>query len=672
MAAQNIQSLALQLTLVLDRIRDSIDEDDDPQRMFDEIVNLLKAQFHADACATVLLEETSDDLEAIAATGLPQGEAIDLCREAMRRDTLGQIDNPYWSHTLGNRIVLKGLPLGGLVLARNDQPFSNEERALLEIAEKQIDSAIIQARMNWKIIQRNRELNAIYQIDRLRDSVRDESRLITAFADVLIEQFNADFSMIMLREGDSTVIRSLIDKRNLPAEVIEAVRNSAADLDIPQVIPTSVQDLIMLAAPFIVGEHRIGAVIVGRNMMFTLADHRLLYAITSQMDSAVMHTRVQSQVAQHARELEIIYRIDRIRDSETDFDTMLNRILAELMGAVSGELGFIMLFREDAEEQLDLKVYTSKGLPTSAEFKEFIHTIARLALSSAQPVYQNTLEGTIRSVIAVPLILNERIIGVFGAMNSTHPHGFAEGDKSLLLAITSQVDTAVFERLERRRIRRVLGRSVDPKVLEYLLNKANTHILEGERHFITVLYADMRDSIAWAENTAPEEFVATSNEFFSRMADVIFKYGGTLDKFVGDQVIGLFGTPIELPDHAQRAARAAIEMKSVHEAFQQELTGHGRTLPEIGIGLCSGEVISGEFGSHIKTEFTAMGRAMHLGARICAVAQPEQILLSQSTHDLLTGDFEVKSLPPFAIRGIAEPVPIYELVSAPAGTPDAE
>ena len=232
------------------------------------------------------------------------------------------------------------MPLGGLVLARHDQPFSDEERALLEIAEKQIDSAIIQARMNWKIIQRNRELNAIYQIDRLRDHIGDENRLITAFTDVLIEQFAADFAMILLRSNGTSVIRSLIDKRNLPAEVIDAVRDSAADLDIPQIIPTSLPGLILLAAPFIVGEHRIGAVIVGRNRMFTLADHRLLYAITSQMDSAIMHTRVQSQLAQHAKELEIIYRIDRIRDTETDFDTMLNRIIAELMGAVSGELGF--------------------------------------------------------------------------------------------------------------------------------------------------------------------------------------------------------------------------------------------------------------------------------------------------------------------------------------------
>jgi adenylate cyclase len=257
-------------------------------------------------------------------------------------------------------------------------------------------------------------------------------------------------------------------------------------------------------------------------------------------------------------------------------------------------------------------------------------------------------------------------------MNSTHPHGFTDGDKSLLLAITSQVDTAVFERLERRRIRRVLGRSVDPKVLEYLLTKAETHMLEGERRFITVLYADLRDSTAWAETTPPEEFVATSNQFFSRIADVIFQYGGTLDKFVGDQVIGLFGTPIELPDHAQRAARAALEMKAAHEVLQAELAALGHTLPEIGIGLCSGEVISGEFGSPIKTEFTAMGRAMHLGARICAVAQPAQILLSQSTLDLLSREFEVTPLPSLTVRGIAESVPIYELLNSTADTSHAE
>lgn len=664
MAAHNLQALALQLTLALDTIRDSVDEDGDPQRMFDAIVDLLKTQFQADACAVALLQETSDEVEAIATIGFEQGEAFDFCREAMRLSSPGAIDNPYWPHTLGNGIVLQGLPLGGLVLARREQPFSDDDHALLDVAEKQIDSAILQARMVWKLIQRNRELNAIYQVDRLRDHIGDESRLFAAFSEVLAEQFSADFVLILSTAGGKSTVRSLIDHRSLVADDLTFIQAQAADLQIPQVIPTpaGIPSLFLLAAPFIVGDERIGAVVVGRNSLYTLADHRLLYAMTSQMDSAVVHARVQTQLTQRSKELETIYHIDRIRDTETDFDTLLTRILAELMGAVSAELGFIMLFREDSEEQLDLRVYTSAGLPSSREYQVFIHSIARQALRTGQPVFNNEPQGSIRSIIAVPLILNDRIIGVFGAMNSVQSLGFSESDRSLLLAITSQVDSAVFERLEQRRIRRVLGRSVDPKVLDYLLGRADTQMLQGERRFITVLYADMRASTAWAEKTTPEEFVATSNEFFTRLSKVIFRHGGTLDKFVGDQVIGLFGTPVTQPDHAHRAAQAALEMRAVHAQFQDELAEQGRMIPHIGISLCSGDVISGEFGSTLKSEFTALGRAMHLGARICAITPPRLIYVSQSTQELLADAYQFRVLQPVAVRGFSELVPVFELV----------
>ena len=664
MAAHSLQALALQLTLALDTIRDSFDEEDDPQRMFDEIVSLLKTQFTADACAVVLLEETTEDIEAIATTGFEQGEAIDLCREAMRRNTPGEIENPYWANTLGNGIVFRGLPLGGLVLARTEQPFSEDDRSLLEIAEKQIDSAIVQARMVWKLIQRNRELNAIYQVDRLRDHIGEENRLLASFTEVLSEQFGADFVMLLVGKGSSATVRSLIDRRRLSYDDLSFIRARAAEIDIPQVIPTpaGLHSLVLIAAPFIIGEQRIGAIVIGRNSLFTLADHRLLYAMTSQMDSAVLHVRVQTQLTQRSKELEAIYRIGRLRDHESDFDSILRHVLTELLGAVSGGLGFLMLFREAREDQLDLKVYTSDGLSSSREYQAFIHSIARLVLRSGQPVSNNEPQGSVRSVLAVPLFSNERIIGVFGAMNSIDSAGFSEGDKNLLVAITNQLDHALFERLEQRQIRRLLGRSVNAKVLDQLLSRAETQMLLGERRFITVLYADMRASTAWSEQISPEEFVATSNEFFSRMSEIILKHGGTLDKFVGDQVIGLFGTPLDLPDHAQRAARAALEMKSVHSAFQAELSADGHHAPHIGISLCTGDVISGEFGSEAKSEFTALGRAMHLGARICAITPPKQIYVSLSTQELLSEQFEFRALQPVAVRGFSELVPVFELI----------
>lgn len=300
MAAGTLQTEALQLTLALDAIRDSIDEDDDPQRMFDEIVRLLKAQFHADACAIVLLQETSDDIEALATSGLEQGEAIDLCREAMRRTTPELIENPYWEHALGNGIVLKGLPLGGLVLTRRDSPFTDHERDLLAIAEKQIDSAIIQGRTNWKLIQRNRELSAIYQIDRLRDQIKDADSLLDAFTNVLMEQFGALLAMIVLNAGDTPSVRKIVDRHKLPPEAVESIRVRLTDLTIPQIVPTptGVSGLILLAAPLILGEQRIGALVVGRNTLFATADHRLLYAITSQMDTALASLNLQATFTQ--------------------------------------------------------------------------------------------------------------------------------------------------------------------------------------------------------------------------------------------------------------------------------------------------------------------------------------------------------------------------------------
>jgi diaminopimelate decarboxylase len=330
MAADTLQTEALQLTLALDAIRDSIDEDDDPQRMFDDIVRLLHRQFRADGCAVVLLQETSDDIEAIATSGLEQGEAIDLCREAMRRSAPDLIENPYWEHALGNGIVLKELPLGGLVLTRRDSPFTDHERELLGIAEKQIDSAIIQARTNWKLIQRNRELSAIYQIDRLRDQITDADALIDAFTDVLVEQFSASLAMIVLHEGRAAVVRKIVDQHNLAPEAVESIRTSITDLTIPQIIPTpaGVSGLILLAAPFILGEQRIGALVVGRNALFTIADHRLLYAITSQMDTALATMNLQAAIVQ----------LGRSRDDESAQSSSANTVLNDSIRYVDGQL----------------------------------------------------------------------------------------------------------------------------------------------------------------------------------------------------------------------------------------------------------------------------------------------------------------------------------------------
>ncbi len=655
----------LKLVLALDKIRDTLHDDEDPQGMFDSIAELIVEELRAEACAIMLVAETSDDIECLAATGMPEPVASELCKQAMQFKEITPLKDAPWPHTLGVQIILNDFPMGSMVLARSSEPFHGEEIVLLALVESQLDSAVVQARMVWKLTQRNRELEAIYEIDRLRDRTSSEIDLVSGFTAIVLDHFKAELCLILLSNIDNgeLVIRGIIDKYDLSPSNLEIIRERARQLSIPQVVPSpdGIQDLVLLAAPFVVAGARLGAVVVGSKSDFTLGDHRLLHAMMTQMDSAVVYSRIVQQLSQRRKELEIIYKIDRIRDQEKDFDSMLQAVLTELCEIVSSETGYIMLFKEGDEKELELRSFTADGKITSAEYQDVVQRFSRQTLEKGELVYSNEPDGPVRSILAVPLILNDRIIGVFGVVNSTSGRGFDAEDRRMLQAITSQVDTAIFERIEQRRMRALLRRSVDPKVVDHLLQRANLNVLTGERVILSVLFADLRGSTEWAERTQPEELVSSLNDFLSQMTEVIFKYGGTLDKFVGDEVIGLFGTPVSMKDHAFQAASAALEMQQIHLQLQKKLGTQGRELPFMGIGVSSGEAIAGEFGHPIRSEFTALGRIMNLGARLCSAAGGAQILISQTTYDMLKPLAEATPVDKLELKGISNPSPAYEL-----------
>jgi adenylate cyclase len=161
----------------------------------------------------------------------------------------------------------------------------------------------------------------------------------------------------------------------------------------------------------------------------------------------------------------------------------------------------------------------------------------------------------------------------------------------------------------------------------------------------------------------PEEFVATLNIFLGQMTDIILEFGGTLDKFVGDEVIGLFGTPVHMDDHAYQAARASLKMQAVHLELQARLAEQGRHLPDMGIGISSGEAIAGEIGHRIRSEFTALGNVINFGSRLCGAAAPKQILISETTQQMIERFAKVNNLGEQPYKGIQRPGPTFELIS---------
>ena len=666
MTENPVNERALQLMLALDQIRDSLNITKNPQKMFDSIVEKLQSEFTADAVALLLINEETDSIDSLSFQNIEQEQAIQLCRSAMHHIEPTPIPST-WKHTLGMQINLETEEkvLGGIFIGRDSEAFNSDEMKLLGYAESQIDSAVMQARTFWQLVWRNRELEVIYEIDRISDEAKDENMLVNGLTHILVKHFPTQFCLIVLKHSDTDdlVIRSLIDRENFPSSTVLELQKLAENIKEPQFLqPTfDVKNLYVYAIPLIIQDETLGAVVIGQKAEFSLAEQQLLNAMMSQIDTAVAQVRSTEQLIARKKELEIIYTIDHIRDQDTEFDSMMQSVLQELCGAISSEMGYLMLYNTDNEQPLELKVTTKGASATDIAFMETIQKYSRQALDDAKLVYANELEGNVESIVAIPLILHERIIGVFGAVNSTNPDGFLSSDRRMLSAITSQVDTAVFEGLERRRMREVLSRSVDPKVVDYILEHADDKVLAGERVVISILFTDLRGSTEWAERTQPETLVTILNEFLGTMTDIIFQHGGTLDKFVGDEVIALFGTPVSIEDHAYRVAKTALQMQKVHQELQKRLKDEGKELPPIGIGVSTGEVIAGEFGTPIRTDFTAMGRVMNLASRLCDIANPQQIVISPITKETLGDMATVKTLDPITLKGIKESVQIYEL-----------
>jgi adenylate cyclase len=145
------------------------------------------------------------------------------------------------------------------------------------------------------------------------------------------------------------------------------------------------------------------------------------------------------------------------------------------------------------------------------------------------------------------------------------------------------------------------------------------------------------------------------------MVDVVFAHGGTLDKFIGDAIMALWGAPIARPDDADRAARAAIAMQQRLAELNREWRRSGRREIAVGIGINVGEVFAGNIGSHRRLEYTVLGDAVNTASRLCSQAGPGEILISEPLHRALAEPPPVAPLAPLSLKGKAQPVPVLRV-----------
>jgi adenylate cyclase len=214
---------------------------------------------------------------------------------------------------------------------------------------------------------------------------------------------------------------------------------------------------------------------------------------------------------------------------------------------------------------------------------------------------------------------------------------------------------------EKRRLMGTLSRVVSRQVAEQLLQSGELK-LGGERKHVTVVMTDIRNFTPMSETYAAEDIVMMLNDYFSRMIEVIFRYEGTLDKFIGDAIMAVFGAPVAHHDDPERAVRAAIEMRQKLREFNEDRRKAGKWTIETGIGICNGEVVSGTIGSDERLEYTVIGDAVNLSARLENLTKQFgecKILMNEPVHDAIKDLIPTRLLGEEKVRGKRRAVKIY-------------
>jgi adenylate cyclase len=375
--------------------------------------------------------------------------------------------------------------------------------------------------------------------------------------------------------------------------------------------------------------------------------------------------------------LRLSHELSREIAAERDTTKLLERILVSVFKFIRADRGVIFL-QDDHGEFTPRAMQRRDGTtaPISVSSTILNHVVKEraavlthdAAMDFANSKGKSMILNRISSAMVAPLLHNNEVLGVLWLDSETLAQ-FQAKDLELVTAIANQA--AMFieinilgkkvenEILTRERFSRMVAPNIAERVMAGLLEvKPGGQRVEQ----CTVFNSDIRGFTAMSENTSPEELVEMLNEYFEAMVDTLFKYEGTLDKFMGDGIMAIWGAPVAHPDDAVRSISCALEMGEVLGDFNRRRLERDQKPLAVGIGIHTGPLVAGYIGSSKALSYTVIGDVANTSARICSAALAGQILISEATQERLGGRFELDELQPVNLKGISKPLRIFNVL----------
>jgi adenylate cyclase len=375
--------------------------------------------------------------------------------------------------------------------------------------------------------------------------------------------------------------------------------------------------------------------------------------------------------------LRIGHELARAVGSELDLDKLLPKILDKAFELVGADRGVILL-QDDRGELVPQFVKTRSGksdpniVLSNTVMAEVRNNKAAVLSSDAtmdarfSGAHSIIMQG-IRSTMTLPLLHGGELLGIMHLDSLFTSNAFTEKDLQVCTGMAAQAAISIqnarlASRIEKEaQTRAQISRLIPPSVVEQVVKGELTIEKGGRLTEVTMLFSDIRGFTTMSDGRPPQEIVNTLNEYFEVMVDVLFKYSGTLDKFVGDEIIGLFGAPIAIDDAPFKAVSCAISMLQALAEFNNTRAAENQPPLRIGIGINTGNVITGSIGSTRALQYTAIGDAMNVASRLVNVASSGDIIISEDTYRHVAGRVEAQQLPPVKVKGKAEELKVYRV-----------
>ena len=364
-------------------------------------------------------------------------------------------------------------------------------------------------------------------------------------------------------------------------------------------------------------------------------------------------------------------------------EEVLQQVMDIVFDHVPADRGFLML-SEDGSDKLIPMVVKHRNPSSATDGKISISkTIAdrvtkdRVSILTSDAMVDPRFGAGdsirfhgIRSAMCAPLWNQDHVIGIIHVDSPMLANCFTLNDLDLLSALANYAAVAVERaRLNQRIVaeekkRERLGRFLSPQVTARIIATSESQGMAlgvPEVKDVSVLFSDIVGFTTMSEKMSPAAVSLLLNDYFSRMTDIIFKYEGTLDKYIGDAIMAVFGAPLDMPDHCVRAIKAALEMRDQLESFNADRK-EGPTI-RIRIGINSGKAVAGELGGINKKEYTVLGDTVNTASRLeSSVAKPMQVVVGENTYNATKAHFDFRSLGPATLKGKERTVEVYEVL----------